>query len=180
MKILAVQGSPKKKGNTALLLDHYLLGVKENHRDVDVDRVFLQEKNIKPCRGCYTCVETKGDCVIKDDMQELYQKIIEADVLIFATPVYWWSITAQLKTFVDRFCPLNTDDFKGKKFVLLMTYGAALPNSGPEMVQSMFKEIWNHYQVNFVQSYGTCTEEYLPVAENKQAQDAAYELGKAL
>lgn len=180
MKILAVQGSPKKKGNTALLLNHYLRGVEDNHRDVEINRVFLQEKNIEPCRGCYTCVETKDSCVIKDDMQGLYDKIVEADVLIFATPVYWWSISAQLKTFVDRFCPLNVEDFEGKKFVLLITYGMALPNTGPEMVESMFKEIWDHFKVDFAQIYSTCTEQYLPVAENKEAQEAVYELGKVI
>jgi multimeric flavodoxin WrbA len=180
MKVLAVQGSPKKKGNTALLLEHYLRGVEENHRNVEINRVFLQEKNIAPCTGCYTCIEKNSSCVIEDDMQELYDKIIEADLLVFATPVYWWSISAQLKTFVDRFCPLSVEDFKGKKFVLLMTYGMARPNTGPEMVENMFKEIWDHFEVDFAQTYSTCTEQYLPVAENKEAQDAVYELGSGV
>ncbi|MDD2439489.1 MAG: flavodoxin family protein [Methanosarcinaceae archaeon] len=141
---------------------------------------FCRKKTFEPCRGCYTCVETKGGCVIQDDMHILYQKIIAADALVFATPIYWWSITAQLKTFVDRFCPLSSEDLKGKKFVLLMTYGAALPNSGPEMVENMFKEIINNFEMDFVQVYSTCTEEYLPVAENKDAQDTVYDLGKNL
>ncbi|CEO90515.1 flavodoxin family protein [Syntrophaceticus schinkii] len=115
MKVLAVQGSPKKKGNTALLLEHYLRGVEENHRNVEINRVFLQEKNIAPCTGCYTCIEKNSSCVIEDDMQELYGKIVEADLLIFATPVYWWSISAQLKTFVDRFCPLSVEEFQRQK-----------------------------------------------------------------
>lgn len=180
MRVLAVLGSPKKKGNTALLLEHYLRGFKENHRDVEIDQVFLQEKQIEPCRGCYTCIEKNSSCVIEDDMQELYSRIIAADVLIFATPIYWWSISAQLKTFVDRFCPLTIEDLKGKKFVLLMTYGMAQPNTGPQMVEDMFQEIWDHFQVDFAQTYSTCTEQYIPVAENKEAQEAAYELGKTL
>lgn len=182
MKLLAVQGSPKKKGNTALLLDHYLRGVEENHPQVEIKRVFLQEKNIKPCRGCYTCEseESKNQCVIQDEMQDLYPKILEADLLVFATPVYWWSITAQLKIFIDRLCAIGVAGCQGKKFVLLLTYGGADPNSGPEMVKEMFKEICNYLKMDFIQAYKTCTEAYLPVAENQKAQNDVYQLGKNL
>ncbi|HZK18601.1 MAG TPA: flavodoxin family protein [Clostridia bacterium] len=180
MRVLAIQGSPRKKGNTALLLKHYLHGVEKSQPDVEIDRVFLQEKNITPCTGCYTCVNQKTSCIINDDMQELYGKIVDADLLVFATPIYWWSISAQLKTFIDRFCPLNVADFKGKKFALLMTYGMAQPNTGPQMVEDMFREIWGHFDVDFAQSYGTCTEQYLPVAENKRAQEDVYRLGNTI
>ena len=180
MNLLALLGSPKEKGNTALLLDHYLRGVKECDKSARVETVFLHGKDIHPCTGCYTCVDTGGTCVIDDDMQDLYTKLKEADVFIFATPIYWWSITAQLKKFIDRMCPITSRDLEGKKFVLLMTYGAAPPNRGPEMVTDMFKEIWHSFKVDFVHVYSTCTEDYLPVSENEKAQRDAYELGKDL
>ncbi len=79
--------------------------------------------------------------MIDDDMQDLYTKLKDADAFIFATPIYWWSITAQLKKFIDRLCPpITSRDLEGKKFALLMTYGAAPPNRGPEMVTDMFEE----------------------------------------
>ncbi len=180
MKVLAIQGSPRKKGNTALLLEHYLSGLEENHSDVEIERVFLQEKDIAPCTGCYTCINEESSCIIDDDMQGLYGRIIEADLLIFATPIYWWSISAQLKVFVDRFCPFTIEDFKDKKFVLLMTYGNLLPNTGPKMVEDMFREIWDYFELDIVQTYSVCTDQYLPVAENREAQKAVYELGKKI
>lgn len=61
-----------------------------------------------------------------------------------------------------------------------MTYGMAQPNTGPQMVEDMFREIWGHFDVDFAQSYGTCTEQYLPVAENKRAQEDVYRLGNTI
>lgn len=180
MNVLSILGSPKKKGNTAILLEYYLRGIKDNQDNVIINCVFLQEKNIEPCRGCYTCVNTGNNCVIQDDMQNLYDLIKETDVLIFATPVYWWSVTSQLKKFIDRLCPISPKNLKGKKFVLLMTYGSAPPNPGPGMVKDMIREICNYFEMDFVQSYSTCTEECLPVAKNKDAQMDAYNLGKDL
>jgi multimeric flavodoxin WrbA len=114
-------------------------------------------------------------------MQDLYQKFHRAEVLIFATPVYWWNITSQLKRFMDRMYAIDVESgFKNKKFVLLLTYGGALPNSGPELVQRTFKEICDYVHMDFVQFYGTCTDDYKPVEENQEAQEAVYEMGKAL
>ena len=142
MKVLALLGSPRKNGNTSLLLDEYLRGIKDSNKDAEITKVFLQEKNIHSCAACEACRNINiGQCAIKDDMQELYPLFRQADVVVYATPIYWWSVSAQLKAFMDRCYALGSieDSFAGKKAVLLMTYGGELPNNGPELVKTTFE-----------------------------------------
>lgn len=181
MNVLAVLGSPRKEGNTSLLLDKYLEGL-ATHNDVKIEKALLGEKNIFPCKSCYACKnKSNSGCVIKDDMTDLYKSVKESDVLVFATPIYWWNMSAQMKIFIDRLFGLqDVKDFEGKKAVLLMTYGGELPNSGPEIVQKSIKEICDYLKIDLVQIYGTCTDGYVPVAENKKAQGEVYKMGKEL
>jgi len=180
MKILAIQGSPRKNGNTATLLMHYLKGIEKNHRDAEIKLINVAEKNIKSCKGCQGCRDSHRKCVINDDMQDLFPIILEADLLILATSIYWWSITAQAKQFLDRLYALNFgDNFKGKKLVLLMTYVGEEPNSGAEIIKNMFNEICSYLEMEFIQSYGVCTGDKL-VQDNPEVQDDVYSLGIAL
>lgn len=98
-KVLILSGSPRRNGNSDILCDEFMKGALEkgNH----VEKIRVAEKNIGYCRACYGCRDT-GVCVIKDDMGEILEKIIEADVLVLASPVYFYSIDAQLKTLIDR------------------------------------------------------------------------------
>lgn len=98
-KVLILSGSPRKNGNSDILCDEFAKGARETGHYVEKLRV--AEKNIGYCRACYACKET-GTCVIKDDMAEVLQKIIDADVLVLASPVYFYSIDAQLKALIDR------------------------------------------------------------------------------
>jgi len=180
MKILAVQGSPRKNGNTAALLKHYLAGLTENHSQAEVKLINVAEKNIEPCRGCQSCRKSSRKCVINDEMQEFFPEILQADLLIFASPIYWWNITAQAKKFLDRFYALNfNDNFKGKKLAVLMTYAGEDPNSGAEIIKNMFQDISDYLGMDFIHSFGVCTED-VPVADNLKAQEAVYNLGKSL
>lgn len=104
MKILAISCSPRSKGNTVAILKEVLRGAAEEKADVELYSV--SGKTIKPCDGCWGCAAT-GACHIKDDMQELYDKIIAADGIIFGTPIYFWSMTGQAKTIMDRTIALN-------------------------------------------------------------------------
>lgn len=180
MKVLALLGSPRKKGNTALLLDEYLRGMRDSGKGAEITKVFLHEKDIRSCSSCETCRKvTIGQCAVKDDMQELYPLFCEADMVIYASPVYWWSVSAQLKAFMDRcyaISPLK-DSFAGKKAALLMTYGSELPNKGPELVKTMFEEICDYKEMELVDVYEACTEDYMPVAENTRALSDVYEMG---
>lgn len=179
MKVLAIQGSPRKNGNTATLLKHYLQGIEKNHSNVEIKLIDVAEKNIQSCKGCQGCRNSQRKCVINDDMQEIYPHILEADLLILATPIYWWSITSQAKQFLDRFYAINSgNNFKGKKFILLMTYAGEDPNSGAEIIKNMFNEICDYLEIDFIQSYGVCTGEVL-VQDNPKVQDDVYNLGRA-
>lgn len=180
MKILAIQGSPRKNGNTAALLKHYLHGIEENHRDAEIKTVHVAEKNIQSCRGCGGCRKVQGKCVINDDMQKIYPNILDADVLIMATPIYWWNITSQAKQLLDRFYALNfARNFKGKRLVVLMTYAGEDPNSGTEIIKNMFHDISEYLDMDFIQSYGVCTGE-VSVQDSCEVQQAVYNLGKML
>jgi multimeric flavodoxin WrbA len=99
MKILAISCSPRKKGNTATLLAEALKGAQQEGAEVELYSV--SGKTIKPCDGCRTCNES-GKCHIQDDMQELYSKLLEADGIIFGTPVYFYNMASQAKAIIDR------------------------------------------------------------------------------
>lgn len=98
-KVLILSGSPRKGGNSDILCDEFAKGARKAGHTVEKIRV--AEKNIGYCRACYACRDT-GVCAIKDDMADVMQKIIDADVLVLASPVYFYSIDAQLKTLIDR------------------------------------------------------------------------------
>jgi multimeric flavodoxin WrbA len=145
MNVLALQGSPRREGNTAALLNAFLEGLRESGKH-KIDEVRLHERDIHPCRNCDACRRMEDRyCVIDDDMQSLFAPFIEAQMLVLASPIYWWSTTAQLKLFVDRLYGLNPEShpefFEGKKLVLVLTYFDPDPNSGAEITLSMFREI---------------------------------------
>ena len=99
-KILILSGSPRKGGNSDLLCDEFARGAAEAGHSVE--KIRAAEKSIHPCSACYYCRDHGGACVHRDDMAELLQKMIDADVLVLASPVYFYSIDAQLKAVIDR------------------------------------------------------------------------------
>jgi multimeric flavodoxin WrbA len=99
MKIVGILGSERIGGNTEVLLD---VALEEAQKcGVLTDKVPLRDKSIAPCDGCLGCVKT-GKCVIEDDAQEIYEKMLESEGIIWATPVYFWSMSGQTKTLMDR------------------------------------------------------------------------------
>lgn len=117
-KVLILSGSPRKDGNSDLLCNEFLKGAVDGGNTVEKIRV--AEKNIAPCSACYYCRDNGGACVHKDDMAELMQKIIDADVLVLASPVYFYSLSAQLKAVIDRTVARWTE-VKNKEFYYIMT-----------------------------------------------------------
>lgn len=99
-KVLILSGSPRKSGNSDLLCDEFSRGAQEAGHSVEKIRV--AEKKVAPCSACYYCRKSGGACVHQDDMAEVLQKMIDADVLVLASPVYFYSIDAQLKAVIDR------------------------------------------------------------------------------
>ena len=99
-KVLILSGSPRKGGNSDILCDEFAKGaIKAGN---EVEKVRVTEKKISPCTGCYYCRTHGGKCAFNDDMGELLQKIIDCDVLVLSSPVYFYSICAQLKAVIDR------------------------------------------------------------------------------
>ena len=116
--ILILSGSPRKGGNSDLLCDEFMRGALESGNQVEKIRV--AEKKIGYCSACYYCQKSGGVCAKKDDMTELLQKIIDADVIVLASPVYFYSIDAQLKTVIDRTVARWTE-VKNKEFYYIVT-----------------------------------------------------------
>lgn len=105
-KVLIISASPRKGGNSDILCDEFAKGAMEAGHHVE--KVRLQELTIKGCMACYACKKAK-DCIQKDDMSELLEKMISADVLVLATPVYFYSMDGQMKTMIDRTLPRYTE-----------------------------------------------------------------------
>lgn len=116
-KILILSGSPRKDGNSDILCNEFARGAAEAGHAAEIIRV--AEKKIGYCRACYACRNT-GVCVLHDDMAEVLQKIIDADVLVLASPVYFYSIDAQLKALIDRTVARWTE-VKNKEFYYIVT-----------------------------------------------------------
>ena len=179
MRVLAFQGSPRSSGNTAVLLAEVVKGARE--AGADVKEVTLHGKKIAPCTSCYACkAPGAAGCVIRDDMDGIYDDVMKADVLLFGTPIYWWSVSAQMKLLWDRFFALDYDRaMKGKRAALVLTYGSELPNLGPEGTEAAFRDICLYLSMECVGVVGACTES-IPAAENAGAMKAARDLGRAL
>lgn len=117
MKVLAVSGSPRIGGNSDLLCDQFLLGAKEAGHETS--KLNIGKKDLHPCLGCEACART-GKCVQKDDMKEMLDQILAADVIVLATPVYFYCMDAQMKMFIDRCLP-QYQQIKDKKFYFVVT-----------------------------------------------------------
>lgn len=106
MRITVFNGSPRGAGgNTHFMVKEFLKGAEE--AGAETENVFLVEKNIKPCRGCFTCWrQTPGQCIIDDDVRALLEKVAATDVLVFATPLYVDNVTGIMKNFMDRLIPI--------------------------------------------------------------------------
>ena len=124
MKILIISGSPRKGGNTELLAEAFAKGAAEHHH---VEIISVCDVKVNPCLGCNACFKTNGICAQKDDMGMIYEKMNQADMLVIASPVYFYGISAQLKAVIDRFHNPIRDSFHIKKMALLLVGAASLP-----------------------------------------------------
>lgn len=116
--VLILSGSPRKGGNSDLLCEEFLRGAKESGNIVE--KIFIREKKIGYCTACYYCKRSGGICAIKDDMADILRKMNEADVIVMSSPVYFYSIDAQMKTLIDR-CVAQWTQIKDKEFYYIMT-----------------------------------------------------------
>jgi len=118
--VLILSGSPRKGGNTDTLCEEFKRGAEISGHSVE--KIFVAAKKISYCTGCYYCAENGGHCVIEDDMNEILEKIEAADVIVLSSPVYFYSISAQLKTVIDR-CVARWTSIKNKEFYYIAASG---------------------------------------------------------
>jgi len=194
MKILAIQGSPRpNKSNTGIILQEFLKGA--SSQGANVQTIYLKEKNINFCIGCNTCwMETPGVCIFKDDMPELLDKVIECDILVYATPLYNYNMTSLLKSFQERLLPLIDPHLvktgetyrhpqryeKGRKMVLISTCG--LPEvSHFEGLRQIFRQIERSSQMPLIGELLVPTAELLKMERLQEKIElilqAAYRAG---
>ncbi len=136
MKILVLTGSPRKNGNSNTLADNFIKGAEEaGHEVVRFDAAF---KDVHPCIACNKC-GMDGPCIFKDDFEFVRQHIVDAAVVVFATPMYYFGFSSQLKSVIDRFYAINGQIHRPKKAVLLMAYA--------NTAASEAEPIKKHYEV---------------------------------
>lgn len=180
-KILTILGSPRRKGNSALLAEQVSEGAKTN--GAMVETVYLNGLKIKPCQACKKCKEANSNgCVISDDMDQLYPKIKESDIIVIASPIYWFNISAQSKIFIDRLYGVwsaQNEFFKEKKFAIILTFGD--PNvlhSGTINVYRFFQDMFRYIGATFEDIIFGCADKKGEIIENKKLMEKAYLMGK--
>lgn len=149
MKIVVVNGSARK-GNTRTALEAFEKGASKKH---EVEVLAADRLKIAACKGCGVCQCSKG-CVDQDDTNPVIDKLVAADMIVFATPVYWWGMTAQLKQVIDK-CYCRGLQLKGKKIGILVVGGAPVDNVQYELIRKQFACMAEYlsWEVVFQKSY---------------------------
>ena len=117
-KVLVISSSPRKGGNSETLADEFIAGAREAGHQVE--KVVLHDKTIGFCQGCLACQKT-GRCVIQDDAEEIREKMLTAEAIVWATPIYYYEMCGQMKTMIDRANPLFPADYAFRDIYLLAT-----------------------------------------------------------
>ena len=149
MKVLGVVGSPRRKGNTHILVSKILEGAEKEGASTEL--IFLSDLSIQECDGCHVCWQGQP-CCKHDDMNDIYPKIIESKVIIFGTPVYWYGPTALMKGFIDRFvyfnCTENRAKIRGKSGVIAVPFEDE-DSSVSTLVEDFFQKCFEYLEMKF-------------------------------
>ncbi len=174
MKVLGIVCSPRKGGNTEILVQKALTSARD--RGAETELLTIRDKDIKPCDSCYSCVKT-GKCHIKDDMQEIYLKLLDADGIIWGTPVYFFNAAAQAKILIDRSYALYTDGKLTNKVGGIISVASSLGHLGVWNLFNTFFSVNHMLQTDFVFGYA---REKGDIRKDKHAMKAARELGRQI
>ena len=182
-KVMIAMGSPRKEGNSSILAKQVAAGAMAVGGEVE--SFYLHDMNIQPCTACEACrEETEKDCILDDDMQLLYPKLRQADALVIASPIYFFTVSAQTKLFMDRWYALGSPQgnaLAGKRIGILLTYGGADPfDSGAVNALRTFQDCFNYIGSKIVDMvYGSASEAG-EIRGNLDLMEKAYQLGKEL
>lgn len=178
-RILILEGSPRKNGNTDLLSDEFSKGVTDAGNTFD--KIYLKDKKINGCLGCGVCQNNGGICIQKDDMTEIYHKINEADVIVLASPVYFYSWTSWMKAVIDRTYSLE-QTLTNKKFYMISAGAAPMLKYMDNMTQS-YELYLSCFRAGTIENggvlYGLGASRCGDVS-NSDTMRKAYEMGKAV
>lgn len=177
MQVLGIVGSPRKGGNTDILVSEILAGAKE--KGAKTKKIYLNDLSISACQACMHCKEDDG-CRIEDDMQKVYKDILKSDVLILGSPVYWFTVSAQMKLFLDRVYALLDKNYQskisGKKAVLV--FAQADPDTSNTVpIVDMFKKSFEFLGLKLVGKLAATADEKGEVAKKKAIMSRARKLG---
>jgi multimeric flavodoxin WrbA len=180
--ILILKGSPRINGNSAVLADQIFAGAKK--AGAEVESVYLSGLEINPCDACDACQESQEGCIVQDEMQSLYPKLKGADVIVIASPIYYFTITAQIKTFIDRWYALESDHgsaLRGKELAIALVYGETdVYTSGGINAIHTFESIARYIGLKISgMVYGTA-EHPGDVEKQPELITKAYQLGETL
>jgi multimeric flavodoxin WrbA len=182
-KVLVLLGSPRRKGNSALLAEAIARGAKA--AGAAVKTLYLHGLSIAPCKACFACQKPNSrGCSIDDDMQAIYHKMLEADAWVIASPVYWFTMSAQTKLWMDRCFALpayGKDPFEGKRIALALAYGGEDPfDSGCVNALRTFQDAYRYAGAEIVgMVYGSAMEAGAIRAQKALLKEAK-ELGRTL
>jgi len=181
--VLVLKGSPREKGNSSILADQAASGA--SAAGARVESFVLQNMNIQPCNACDACQGTgDGECIIQDDMQTLYPRLREADAIVVASPVYWFTINAQTKLCIDRWYALESPQgnaLAGKQIGIVLTYGDTDPfTSGAINAIRAFQDMFRYVKAPIAgMVYGTASNPG-DVQNQPSLLEQAYQLGQKL
>ena len=175
MKIVILQGSPNINGSTNLLVEAFTKGAVES--DHEVKRIDISKMNINNCTGCVSC-GYEGPCIFKDDNEIIKKEILSSDMLVFATPLYYYGFTAQLKKVIDRFCSYNSSLHSKKLKSCLLAVAWNNDDWTFDALESHYKTLvrYNHFEdKGMILGYGCGTTS---MTNSSKYINEAYELGK--
>lgn len=180
-QIVILKGSPRERGNSSVLANQARAGAEA--AGASVETFYLHGMDIRPCDGCDFCRET-GICAVEDDMQTLYPKLLAADAVVLASPVYWFTYSAQLKTCIDRWYAMwnfKHDAFKGKPIGIVLTYGDTdLYTSGGINAIHTFETMFRFLQANIVGWVYGSVMDVGDAQKHPELMEQAHQLGERL
>ncbi len=178
-KVLVLQGSPRERGNSATLAKQVAIGAQE--AGAEVESIYLHSLEIRPCDACDLCGENGGKCVIEDDMQALYPKIAAADVIVFASPIYWFTYSAQLKLCIDRWYAFESapeSPSRGKQVGVVLTYGDSDEHtSGAINAIHTFESMFRYLRGEIIGVVHASASDPGDVEKQPGVMEQAYQLG---
>ncbi|MHA1307963.1 MAG: flavodoxin family protein [Candidatus Heimdallarchaeota archaeon] len=182
-KILIFNGSPRRNGNTSTLINECLRAIKDEGKDAEV--FTLHKLKINPCQFCDWCIRNNAlSCVQKDDMVDLYPKLLESEVIVLAAPIFWFSFSAQMKLMIDRLYAFHGKEgfaLRNKKVASILVYADKdVETSGVKNAIKNLQDIFSYMKSDIVGIVHGTAAKIGDAEKNKDLMKQAYQLGQKI